>query len=77
MARAKLRVARFMSDPNSANKNNSSTTIVENTVQTRRDFLNSFGKLAMVTPVAMTVLMSPKTSAAPKSCTGNGRKKCR
>jgi hypothetical protein len=50
---------------------------IDDTEQTRRDFLNKFGKLAMITPVAMTALMSPSTSAAPKSCTGNGRKKCR
>ena len=45
--------------------------------QTRRNFLRKFGKLALVTPVAMTALMSPSTSAAPKSCGGNGKNKCR
>lgn len=49
----------------------------QSTAQTRREFLNKFGKLAVITPVAMTALMSPSTSAAPKSCSGNGRKKCR
>jgi hypothetical protein len=44
--------------------------------QTRRDFLHTFGKLAVVTPVALTVLMSPSTSAAPKSCRGQGTKRC-
>jgi hypothetical protein len=48
----------------------------ESVAQTRRDFLNKFGKLAAVTPVAVTALMSPSTSAAPKSCRGNGTKKC-
>ncbi|MGJ8681687.1 hypothetical protein [Paraglaciecola sp.] len=47
------------------------------TDQTRRDFLNKFGKLAVVTPVAMSVLMTPSTSAAPKSCRGQGTKACR
>jgi hypothetical protein len=65
-----------MSNQNQADNSNASSNTVENTEQTRRDFLNTFGKLAMVTPVAMTVLMSPNTSAAPKSCRGNGRKKC-
>jgi len=42
--------------------------------QTRRDFLEKFGKLAAITPVAVTTLMSPKTSAAPKSgCNKHGR----
>ena len=48
----------------------------ESEAQTRRDFLNKFGKLAAVTPVAVSALMSPGTSAAPKSCRGNGSKKC-
>ena len=43
----------------------------------RRDFLNKYGKLALLTPVAVTTLISPSTSAAPKSCRGNGRRKCR
>ena len=66
-----------MSDSNHVNNGNASSERLESTEQTRRDFLNTFGKLAMVTPVAMTVLMSPSTSAAPKSCTGNGAKKCK
>ena len=66
-----------MSNQNQPNNNNVSLNAAENTEQTRRDFLNTFGKLAMVTPVAMTVLMSPSTSAAPKSCRGNGTKKCK
>jgi len=65
-----------MSDSHHVNDGNASPENLKSTEQTRRDFLNTFGKLAMVTPVAMTVLMSPKTSAAPKSCTGNGRKRC-
>lgn len=44
--------------------------------EARREFLNKFGKLAAVTPIALTTLMSPKTSAAPKSCRGNGSKRC-
>ncbi|NMP16478.1 hypothetical protein [Thalassotalea sp. Y01] len=35
--------------------------------QTRRDFIMKYGKLAAVTPVGLTILMSPETSAAPKS----------
>lgn len=66
-----------MSDSHHVNDGNVSSETLKSTEQTRRDFLNTFGKLAMVTPVAMTVLMSPKTSAAPKSCRGNGRKRCR
>ena len=49
---------------------------VENADHTRREFLQKFGKLAAVTPIAVTTLMSPSTSAAPKSCRGNGNKKC-
>jgi hypothetical protein len=57
------------------NENHAEATKVS-TDQTRRDFLNKFGKLAVITPVAMSVLMTPSTSAAPKSCRGNGSKKC-
>lgn len=32
--------------------------------QTRRRFLKKYGKLAVVTPVALTILMTPKTSYA-------------
>ncbi len=35
--------------------------------QTRRKFLNKFGKLAVVTPIAVSALISPTTSAAPSS----------
>lgn len=45
-------------------------------VSTRRDFLNKYGKLAVITPIAVTALVSPATSAAPKSCKGNGRNAC-
>jgi hypothetical protein len=72
----KIIVAEMMSNQIQGNDDNASPSAVENTEQTRRGFLNTFGKLAMVTPVAMTVLMSPSTSAAPKSCRGNGRWKC-
>ena len=57
------------------NENHAEATKLS-TDQTRRDFLNKFGKLAVITPVAMSVLMTPSTSAAPKSCRGNGSKKC-
>lgn len=43
---------------------------------TRRNFIKKYGKLAAITPVAVTTLMSPATSAAPKSCRGNGSKSC-
>ncbi len=40
----------------------------------RRKFIEKFGKLAAITPVAVTALMSPATSAAPKSgCNKHGR----
>lgn len=45
-------------------------------VSTRRDFLNKYGKLAVITPIAVTALVSPNTSAAPKSCKGNGKNAC-
>lgn len=58
-------------------KDLTTTKGVEGTTdQERRKFMEKFGKLALVTPVAVTALMSPHTSAAPKSCGGNGRKKC-
>lgn len=57
------------------NENHAEATKVS-TDQTRRDFLNKFGKLAVITPVAMSVLMTPSTSAAPRSCRGNGTKRC-
>jgi hypothetical protein len=62
-----------MSNKNSAHKQSPKELTTE---QTRRDFLNTFGKLAVVTPVALTLLMSPSTSAAPKSCRGQGKKRC-
>ena len=46
------------------------------TSDARRAFLNKYGKLAVLTPIAITALMSPSTSAAPKSCRGNGNKSC-
>ena len=40
----------------------------------RRKFLEKFGKLALVTPVAVSALMTPATSAAPRSgCNKNGK----
>lgn len=48
--------------------------------QTRRQFIEKFGKLAAVTPVAITALISPSTSAAPKSCgvdNNSNAKRCR
>jgi hypothetical protein len=60
-----------------SNSNKDTSQVQNSEDHTRRDFLNKFGKLALVTPVAMSVLMSPSTSAAPKSCRGNGNKKCR
>ncbi|MFT5675741.1 MAG: hypothetical protein ACI808_001673 [Paraglaciecola sp.] len=52
------------------NKNNSAPTKNFTEQQKRRHFLTTFGKLAVVTPVALAVLISPETSAAPKSCRG-------
>ncbi|KGJ97126.1 hypothetical protein [Thalassotalea sp. ND16A] len=48
--------------------------------QIRRQFIAKFGKMAAITPIALTALMSPKTSAAPKSdfCKKNPwHKKCK
>ncbi|WOH39010.1 hypothetical protein RI844_07250 [Thalassotalea fonticola] len=42
---------------------------------TRRNFLKKYGKLAVVTPVALTTLMSPKTSAAQSSTSPACQKK--
>ncbi|MDN3652629.1 hypothetical protein QWY77_07620 [Thalassotalea ponticola] len=56
---------------NSITNNNSNADITESAAKTRRDFMKKFGKLAAVTPVALTTLMSPETSAAPKSCKPN------
>ncbi|KGK00096.1 hypothetical protein [Thalassotalea sp. ND16A] len=40
--------------------------------ETRRNFIKKYGKLAIVTPVAVTTLMAPKTSKAMNSDTGPG-----
>ena len=55
-----------------ANNDNQTSKKVAMEAQQRREFLEKFGKLAMVTPVALTTLMSPQTSAAPKSCKNQG-----
>lgn len=47
-----------------------------NMLDSRRSFLNKYGKLAAITPLALTALVSPSTSAAPKSCKGNGKNSC-
>ena len=44
--------------------------------QARRDTMLKLAKLAAITPVALTALMSPQTSAAPKSCRGKGKFSC-
>lgn len=59
------------------NKREQHITDDEQGGSSRRDFIQKFGKFAAVTPIAMSALMSPSTSAAPKSCSGNGRKRCR
>ncbi|TRX57220.1 hypothetical protein [Thalassomonas sp. M1454] len=54
-------------------KNSSQITPVNNVESemspenTRRDFIRRFGKLAVVTPVALTALMTPNTSHAVNS----------
>lgn len=48
-------------------KTNEENVGVESIEQTRRSFLKKYGKLAVVTPVALTTLMSPKTSHAVNS----------
>ena len=55
--------------------NQESESLIETSIE-RRKFLEKFGKLAVITPIAVTSLMSPSTSAAPKSCRGNGNKSC-
>lgn len=58
-------------------KQNDMNAIIDNSAEfQRRDFMKKYGKLAAVTPVVVTTLMSPSTSAAPKSCRGNGAKRC-
>ena len=57
-------------------KNDLNAPEVSDAEQSRREFLSTFGKLAAVSPVALSVLISPRTSAAPKSCRGNGTKQC-
>ena len=42
----------------------------------RRDFISKYGKLAVITPVAVTTLISPSTSAAPRSCRGYRKNEC-
>ncbi|WP_448569571.1 hypothetical protein [Thalassotalea ganghwensis] len=51
---------------------NKTINTVETDLEQRRKFLEKFGKLAVITPVALTALMSPSTSAAPKSCKNGG-----
>jgi len=54
--------------------NDNVQTEAQQQASTRRHFMEKFGKLALVTPIAVTALMSPNTSAAPKSgCNKNGR----
>jgi hypothetical protein len=59
-----------------ANESNQQNDSLIETSNDRRKFLEKFGKLAVITPLAVTALMSPTTSAAPKSCRGNGNKSC-
>ncbi|MDC0602514.1 hypothetical protein OAP14_05735 [Aliiglaciecola sp.] len=59
------------------NKREQQSTDDEQSGSSRRDFIQKFGKFAAVTPIAMSALMSPSTSAAPKSCRGNGTYQCR
>ncbi|MFD2167272.1 hypothetical protein ACFSJY_13545 [Thalassotalea euphylliae] len=44
--------------------------------ESRRSFIKKYGKLAAITPIAASTLMSPSTSAAPKSCKKNGNFGC-
>lgn len=56
---------------------NEMKAIIDNSTEfQRRDFMKKYGKLAAATPLVITTLMSPSTSAAPKSCRGNGSKRC-
>jgi len=59
-----------------ANESNQQNESLIETSNDRRKFLEKFGKLAVITPIAVTALMSPTTSAAPKSCRGNGTNRC-
>jgi len=48
-------------------------TLAQDAIE-RRKFIEKFGKLAAITPIAVTALMSPSTSAAPKSgCNKHGK----
>ncbi|WP_206483145.1 hypothetical protein [Thalassotalea sp. G2M2-11] len=44
------------------------------TDEQRRRFMEKFGKLAAITPIALTTMMSPANSAPPRSgCNRNGK----
>ncbi|WOH38703.1 hypothetical protein RI844_05675 [Thalassotalea fonticola] len=54
-----------------SSKNKTSTGEVEQQKQeNRRNFIKKYGKLAIVTPMAVTALMTPITSKAMNSDTG-------
>lgn len=61
-------------DNNECDVNEQSPTL--SAAQTRRNFMSKFGKLAVITPIAVTALMSPTTSAAPRSCKTGGKFGC-
>lgn len=58
------------------NKQDTSLSEAKCEEKSRRAFLTKYGKLAAVTPVAVTALFSPSTSAAPKSCKKSGKYSC-
>ncbi|WOH36021.1 hypothetical protein RI844_11630 [Thalassotalea fonticola] len=47
--------------------NDKTITAPQEVADTRRDFIAKFGKLAVITPIAVTALMTPKTSKAMSS----------
>ncbi|WP_068546638.1 hypothetical protein [Thalassotalea crassostreae] len=49
------------------NAHNEQTEQEEQKLDSRRNFIKKYGKLAVVTPVAVTALMTPKTSHAMNS----------
>ena len=59
-------------------KNNQQTELnfTNDAQKVRREILTKMAKLAAITPVAFSTLITPQTSAAPKSCRGNGKVSC-
>lgn len=50
---------------------------LDNQAKQRRQFIEKFGKLAAVTPIAVSAIMTPSTSAAPRSGCNKNNKGCK